>query len=114
MPPNITPWIVIALAVVAALAYKGHIRLPFRRTDDETEPLTPPPIERATTAPATLNVDQLDSRTLGFYLAKAARREAEEEIAGRAAMETVEQIKATFKAPFSPPEATQPPPNGGE
>jgi hypothetical protein len=105
---GIFPWIVPAIGLVAGLAWKGYLRLPFPLA----RPATPPaPGPAVTPAGPPQPMPILSSHELGVMFAAAVRREAEAEIAESYAARAREELKAQFSAPFSgePPA----PPRGG-
>ena len=113
MTNNLTPYIALALAVAASLAWKGYIKLPVRAP---AAPAPGPTVMTAAGPSPAADADELSrygSHVLGLAFAKAKRREAEEGLAEQIARQAGETIHATFTAPFSPAPAGPDPNQAG-
>ncbi len=91
MTNNLTPWIVLGLIVVVSLYAKGYFRFPGRTAS------APPMAD----APPLRSIPEMTSHELALLMAQAARREAEQDVSRKIALEAADKLKATFSAPFS-------------
>lgn len=95
MTNNLTPWIVLGLIVVVSLYAKGYFRFPGRTAP--AAPIGPPMAD----APPLRSIPEMTSHELALLMAQAARREAEQDVSRKIALEAADKLKATFSAPFS-------------
>lgn len=100
---NPGPWILIAVAVVAVLWWKGYLKLPraAASTGHSTSPVLSP--SRVFGAP---RLEDYPVEALSTALAVAARKEAEAIYTERMAVETAKLIREKFSGPFSEPAST--------
>lgn len=98
---NPGPWILIAVAILAALWWKGYLKLPASQPKTVGVPVIPAGWVRGTP-----NLEDYPVDTLAAALSAAARRDAANEYNLKAAAETAKLVRERFAVPFSEPAST--------
>lgn len=99
---NPGPWILISLAVMGVLWWKGYLKLPKSTHEKAAE--AGPLIELKWPRNQDLNGYSVD--TLAAALSAAARRDAQSEYEAKAAAETARIVRERFMVPFHEPVST--------